>query len=111
MKKNYRFYEKTDEVYISSEFAFPIAVLFIASLITYGLLYFFGIAIAVVFNIIISFIGNFYFYYYGKSSTDITLEFLIRVVLVSGLFLFIDYGALMLRTGNFRKKILFFFHI
>jgi len=105
--KNYSFYKKTDEVYISSEFAFPIAVLFIASLITYGLLYFFGIAIAVVFNIIISFIGNFYFYYYGKSSTDITLEFLIRVVLVSGLFLFIDYGAYALvvyqNTGVFNK--------
>lgn len=107
MKKNYRFYEKTDEVYISSEFAFPIAVLFIASLITYGLLYFFGIFIAVLFNVIISFIGNFYFYYYGKSSTAITVEFLIRVALVSGVFLFIDYGVYALveyqNTGVFNK--------
>ena len=107
MKKNYRFYEKTEEVYISTEFAFPIAVLFIASIITYGLLYFFGIFIAVLFNIIISFVGNFYFYYYGKSSTAITLEFLIRVGLVSGLLLFIDYGVYALvvyqKTGVFNK--------
>lgn len=91
--KNYSFYKKTPEVYFSPEFAFPIAVIVIASLITYGLLYFFGIVVAVLFNIIISFIGNFYFYYFGKASTNITLDFLIRVALTTGFFLFIDYGV------------------
>ncbi|WP_231131606.1 tetratricopeptide repeat protein [Flavobacterium hydrophilum] len=105
--KNYSFYKKTEEVYISSEFAFPIAVIVMASLISYGLLYFFGIVVAVLFNIIISFIGNFYFYYYGKSSTNITLDFLIRVALTSGFFLFVDYGVYALvnyqKTGVFNK--------
>lgn len=107
MKKNYSFYEKTKEVYISTEFAFPIAVIVMASLITYGLLYFFGIAVAVLFNIIISFVGNFYFYYFGKSSTNITLDFLIGVALTSAFFLFIDYGVYALviyqKTGVFNK--------
>ncbi|GGF21324.1 tetratricopeptide repeat protein [Flavobacterium limi] len=93
MKKNYSAYKKTEEVYFSPEFAFPIAVIVMASLISYGLLYFFGIVVTVLFNVIISFIGNFYFYYFGKSSTAITLDFLIRVALTTGFFLFIDYGV------------------
>lgn len=40
MKKNYSFYKKTNEVYFSGEIAFPIVLILIASLITYGLLYF-----------------------------------------------------------------------
>ncbi|WP_281310037.1 tetratricopeptide repeat protein [Flavobacterium flavigenum] len=107
MKKNYSFYQKTEEVYFSTEFAFPIAVIVMASIITYGLLYFFGIALAVIFNVIISFIGSFYFYYFGKSSTAITLDFLIRVALVSGFFLFMDYGVFALvkyqKTDVFNK--------
>lgn len=107
MKKNYSFYKKTAEVYFSTEFAFPIAVIVMASIITYGLLYFFGIVVAVLFNIIISFIGNFYFYYFGKSSTAITLEFLIRVAITSGFFLFVDYGVYALviyqKTSVFNK--------
>lgn len=105
--KNYSFYKKTEEVYFSSEFAFPIAVIVIASIITYGLFYLFGIAIAVLFNVVISFLGNFYFYYYGRSSTAITLDFLIRVALTSGFFLFVDYGVYTLviyqKTGVFNK--------
>ncbi|MEM0575860.1 hypothetical protein [Flavobacterium polysaccharolyticum] len=107
MKKNYSFYKKTEEVYFSPEFAFPIAVIVMLSIITYGLLYFFGISIAVLFNIIISFFGNFYFYYYGKSSTTITLDFLIRVALVTAFFLFMDYGVFALvkyqKTDVFNK--------
>lgn len=107
MRKNYSFYKKTEEVYFSPEFAFPIAVIVMLSIITYGLLYLFGISIAVLFNIIISFCGNFYFYYYGKSSTTITLDFLIRVALVTAFFLFMDYGVFALvkyqKTDVFNK--------
>lgn len=93
MKKNYSFYKKTEEVYLSPEFAFPIAVIVMASAITYVCLYFLGITVAILFNVFISFCGNFFFYYYGKSSTTITLEFLIRVALTTAFFLFIDYGV------------------
>jgi tetratricopeptide (TPR) repeat protein len=111
MKENYSFYKKTEEVYISSEIAFPIALMLIASFITYGLLYFFGITVAILFNVFISWCSYFYLYYYGKSNTRITFDFLIGVMLILGLLLFVDYGVYALfvyqKTGVFKK--LYFF--
>lgn len=109
--KNYSKYKKAKEVYLSPEFAFPIAVIVMASAITYGCLYFLGITVAILFNVFISFCGNFFFYYYGKSSTHITLEFLIRVALTTAFFLFIDYGVYALviyqKTDVFNKLYLY----
>ncbi|WP_163407014.1 tetratricopeptide repeat protein [Flavobacterium ajazii] len=105
--KNYSSYKKTEEVYFGGDLAFPVAVIVFAACITYGLLYFFGVAIGVIFNVIISWCAYFYLYYFGKSSTAITFDFLIGVVLISGLFLFVDYGVYTLvvyqKTGVFNK--------
>lgn len=91
--KNYTCYKKTNEVYFSRELAFPVTLVLIASLISYGLLYFFGIVVTVLFNAFISWCFYFYIYYYGKSYNGITLEFLIGVFLITGLLLFVDYGV------------------
>lgn len=105
MKKNYSFYKKTNEVYFSGEIAFPIVLMLIASLITYGLLYFFGAPIAIFFNVFISWCSYFYLYNYGKSSIHITFDFLKGVVLILTVLLFVDYGVYTLvvyqKTGLF----------
>ena len=63
--------------------------------------------IALFFNLFISFFSYLYIYYYGRSSQQITFEFLIRVVLIFGLLLFIDYGVYTLvvyqKTGIFNR--------
>ena len=105
--KNYNYYKKTEEVYFSGEIFIPATFALIASLITYGLFYFLGIAIAVLFNLFISWCTYFYLYYYGKSDTIITFSFIKGVVLILGTLLFIDYGVYTLavyqKTGMFNK--------
>src|SRR6187402_2270600 len=105
--KKYNSYKETKEVYFSGEIIFPVTLVLIASFITYGLLYFFGVAIAVFFNLFISWCSYFYLYYYGKSNTGITFDFLKGVVLIVGILLFVDYGVYALtvyqKTGLFNE--------
>lgn len=107
MMKNYSFYTKTNPVYFSGEIAFPIRLIFMASLITYGLLTFLGVTVAVLFNVFISWCLYFYVYYYGKSSVGITFNFLKGVFLILLVLLFIDYGVYTMvvyqKTGVFKK--------
>lgn len=106
MIKNYSSYKRIDPVYFSGEIFFPIGLLFVAACITYGLLYFFGIGLAIFFNVVIAWIANFFMYYYGKSTANITFEFLAGVVGIVALLLFVDYGVYALvayqKTGIFR---------
>jgi tetratricopeptide (TPR) repeat protein len=105
MKKNYSFYKKTKEVYFGEDYAFPIALIVVASLITYGLLYFFGAVTAIFFNALISWCLYFFLYYYGKSNTRITFDFLKGAACILGGLLFVDYGVYALvvyqKTGIF----------
>ncbi|PJJ08632.1 tetratricopeptide repeat protein [Flavobacterium sp. 1] len=105
--KNYNSYQKTKEVYISRDSAFPIALIFIASVITYVLHYFLGMGIALFFNLFISFFSYLYWYYYARNRQRITFEFLTGVILIFGLLLFIDYGVYTLvvyqKTGIFNR--------
>ncbi|PKB17154.1 hypothetical protein [Flavobacterium sp. 5] len=107
MIKNYRSYQKTKEVYFSGESVFPLGLILIASAITYGLFYFFGMGIALFFNVIISWCSYFYVYYYGKSSIGITFDFLKGVFLILALLIFVDYGVYTLvvyqKTGVFNS--------
>ncbi|SHG29226.1 tetratricopeptide repeat protein [Flavobacterium defluvii] len=96
--KNYRSYKRVEPVYFSGEIFFPVGLLFAAALISYFLLYFLGLGFAVFFNAVIAWCGYFFFYYYGKSKTNITLEFLFGVILVFALLLFVDYGVYALVT-------------
>lgn len=104
---NYRSYKETDEVYISAEFGFPIALILITGFITYGLLYFFGVITAVLANVFISWVCYFFVYYYGKSDTSITFDFLKGVAIILLILLFVDYGVYLLvvyqKTGIFNK--------
>lgn len=103
--KNYSSYKDTEEVYFSTEMSFLIVPVLIAAVITYVLLTFFGIEIAVLFNVFIAFCANLYFYSYGKSYVDVPFSLLISTGLTSCLLLFGDYGvyALVLyqNTGIF----------
>ncbi|PWB26435.1 hypothetical protein DCO46_06150 [Flavobacterium sp. HTF] len=103
--KNYTSYKRIDPVYFSGEAFFPVGLLLVAALISYGLLYVFGIITAIFFNVIIAWCGYFYIYYYGKSLTYITLEFLAGVLGITALLLFVDYGVYALvryqKTGLF----------
>src|SRR6187402_97717 len=105
--KNFSSYKKTNDVYFSGELAFPVTLALIASAISYGLLYFLGVAIAVLFNVFISWCSYFYLYYYGKSNTGITFNFLKGVVLILVVLLFVDYGVYALavyqKTGLFNE--------
>lgn len=106
--KHYSSYKKTEEVYFSRELVIPgLLLLTTAALISYGFLYFFGSAISVLFNVLLSWCLCFYFYYYGKSDNRIGIEFLIGVLLTTGLLLFVDYGIYALviyqKTGLFNK--------
>ncbi|RUT71581.1 hypothetical protein D0817_05310 [Flavobacterium cupreum] len=104
--KKYTSYKRIDPVYFSGEIFFPIGLLAVAACITYGLLYFLGIGLALFFNVVIAWIANFFMYYYGKSSANITFEFLAGVVGVLALLLFVDYGVYALvayqKTGVFQ---------
>lgn len=104
---NYTSYKRIDPAYFSGEIFFPVGLLFVASLITYGLLYIFGITAAVIFNVFIAWCGYSYMYYYGKSRSTITLEFLAGVLGIVALLLFVDYGVYALvtyqKTGVFLK--------
>lgn len=103
--KNYRSYKRVDPVYFSGEIFFPVGLLFVAALISYFLLYFIGLGFAVFFNAAIAWCGYFYFFYYGKSSASISLEFLFGVIMITALLLFVDYGVYALvtyqKTGTF----------
>lgn len=105
--KNYRTYQKTNPIYFGGDFAFPIALIVISALITYGLFYFFGAPTALFFNVFISWCCYYFMYYFGKSSTSITFEFLIGVACILGVLLFVDYGVYTLvvyqKTGMFNK--------
>lgn len=94
--KKYSSYQKTEKVYFSGEFAFPIVLVAIASLISYVLLYLFGIGIAILFNLVISWLSYGYLYYYGKSNIGITFDFLKGVLLFISVLLFVDYGVYVL---------------
>lgn len=91
--KNYSTYQKSRPVYFSGELIFPLGLLLISSIITYGLLYVFGVTIALLFNLIISWCAYFYLYYYGKSDVSITFDFIIGVVIILSVLLFFDYGV------------------
>lgn len=93
MTKKYTSFKRIDPVYFSGEIFFPIGLLFVAACITYGLLYIFGLGLAIIFNVAIAWIANFFMYYYGKSTANITFEFLAGVVGVLALLLFVDYGV------------------
>lgn len=103
--KNYRSYTRIDPVYFSGEIFFPVGILCVASLISYVLLYFIGLGFAVFFNAVLAWCGYFYLYYYGRSRTGITLEFLAGVIIITALLLFTDYGVYALtayqKTGIF----------
>ena len=107
IKKNYSFYKKTEEVYFSTELAFLIVPVIAASIITYGLLYFFNSTVAILFNLIIAFCVNLYIYALGSSYSKAPFSLLISTALTSGLLLFVDYGfyALVIyqKTGEFNK--------
>ncbi|WP_289658817.1 tetratricopeptide repeat protein [Flavobacterium panacagri] len=96
MMKNYRSYQKVEPVYFSGEIFFPVGLLFAASLITYGLLYFTGFWPALFFNVVIAWCGYFYMYYFGRSNSKITFEFISGVFLIIALLLFVDYGVYVL---------------
>lgn len=98
MIENYRSYKRAEPVYFSGEIFFPIGLLFAAACISYGLLYFFGLGLAIAFNVMIAWCGYFYFHYYGKSSSNLSLEFLAGVILVVAVLLFVDYGVYALVT-------------
>ncbi|KFF04070.1 tetratricopeptide repeat protein [Flavobacterium reichenbachii] len=91
---NYKPYKEFERVYFNlQEFLFfPILVTFIPSLISYGLLFLGGIPLVLAFNLVISFIGFFYFHFYGKSSQRISVEFIIGWLLVFSYFTIVDYG-------------------
>lgn len=103
--KNYRSYKRVDPVYFSGEIFFPVGLLFVAALISYFLLYFIGLGFAVFFNAALAWCGYFFFYYYGRSRTGISVEFLFGVIMITALLLFVDYGVYALvtyqKTGNF----------
>ncbi|TDW47410.1 hypothetical protein EV144_105437 [Flavobacterium sp. 270] len=107
--KNHKPYKEIKPVYFNlNEFlVFPIFATIIPSLISYGLLFIGGVSFVVVFNLVISFIGYFYFHYYGKSSQNISAEFVFGWMLVCGYFLFVDYGLYLLfqyqHTNYFNK--------
>lgn len=107
MTKNYSSYKKTKEVYFGGDLAFPIAAALLAALITYGLFYFFGFTAGIIFNVVISWCVYFFMYYFGKSNTGITFDFLLGVACISGVLLFVDYGVYALvvyqKTGMFNK--------
>ncbi len=112
IKKNYSFYKKTEEVYFSTELAFLIVPVLIASVITYCLLYFFNTTIAILFNVFIAFCVNLYMYALGSSYSKSPFNLLITTALTSALLLFVDYGfyALIIyqKTGVFNA---FYFQI
>lgn len=103
--KTYLSYKKVEPVYFSSEIFFPVGILCAASFISYLLLYFIGLGFAVFFNTALAWCGYFYFYYYGRSRSGITFEFLIGFVLTAAFLLFTDYGVYALvqyqETGIF----------
>lgn len=105
--KNYSFYKKTEEVYFSTELAFLIVPVIAASIITYGLLYFFNSTVAILFNLIIAFCANLYIYALGSSYSKSPFNLLISTALTSGLLLFVDYGFYALfiyqKTGEFNE--------
>lgn len=105
--KKYSVYQKSESVYFGPELAFPIALAIITSAITYVFLYFLGIVIAILFNAVISWCAYYYIYYYGKSETRITFNFIKGFALILALVLFVDYGVYALvtyqKTGIFKK--------
>ncbi|RZJ56202.1 MAG: hypothetical protein EOO44_00425 [Flavobacterium sp.] len=105
--QQYKSYKRIDPVYFSGEIFFPIGLMFVASIISYALLYVFGIGVTVFFNVAIAWIGYFFIYYYGKSRASITIEFLAGVVGIAALLLFADYGVYALvmyqKTGVFHS--------
>lgn len=92
----YRAYEKANPVYLSGEIFFPLTLIAIASSITYVLLHFFGMLVAVLFNVFISWCSYFYLYFYGKDSHSISFDFLKGFFLILGALLFVDYGVYLL---------------
>lgn len=98
MTQNYHSYKRIDPVYFSGEIFFPIGLLFVAALISYGLLYIAGLGLALFFNVVIAWCSYFYLHYYGKSSAHITFEFLMGFFTVLALLLFVDYGVYALVT-------------
>lgn len=98
MIENYRSYKRIDPVYFSGEIFFPVGLLFAATLISYGLLFFLGMGFTIFFNAAIAWCGYFYFHYYGKSSSNISFEFLMGFLTVLALLLFVDYGVYALVT-------------
>ncbi|MDR7212087.1 hypothetical protein [Flavobacterium piscis] len=107
MKKNCSFYKKTEEVYFSTELAFLIIPILIASAITYCLLYFFNTTVAILFNVFISFCANLYIYALGSSYSKVPFSLLISTILTSALLLFVNYGVYALvvyqDTGVFNE--------
>lgn len=103
--KNYSIYKKTTPVYFSGEIAYPLGFVLLASIVSYGLFYIFGVGLAIAFNIVVSFCVYFYLFYYGKSNTKITLAFVIGFLLILSVLLFVDYGVYLLvlyqKTGVF----------
>lgn len=104
--KKYSVYQKSESVYFGPELAFPIALILIASAITYGLLYFLGIVTAILFNVIISWCA-YYFVHSYRSDARITFNFIKGVLLILAILLFVDYGVYALvtyqKTGIFKK--------
>ncbi|KAF2507401.1 tetratricopeptide repeat protein [Flavobacterium foetidum] len=105
--KNYRSYERVEPIYFSGEIFFPVGLFLAAATVTYLLLYFLGLGVAIFFNVAIGWLGYSYVYYYGKLNSKITIEFLIGVFLIILLLLFVDYGAYALvyyqETGVFNR--------
>ncbi|MFB9080783.1 hypothetical protein ACFFLS_21810 [Flavobacterium procerum] len=103
--RDYRSYERVEPIYFSGEIFFPVGLFLAAAMVTYILLYFFGLGTAIFFNVVIAWCGYFYVYYYGKLNSKITIEFLKGVSLIILLLLFVDYGAYALtvyqKTGIF----------
>ncbi|MFD1605612.1 tetratricopeptide repeat protein [Flavobacterium artemisiae] len=105
--RSYRSYQRIDPIYFGGEIFFPVGLVLVAAIISYGLLFVFGLFTALFFNVFIAWCGYFYVYYYGKSKSKITFEFLTVVFLITLLLLFVDYGVYALveyqKTGAFNQ--------